>query len=551
MKKWYASCSLLLLAAMTTQLVGCASTSRTVGRWIGRGEPKTDIAQIDGQAEKADKSVESAKTAKAGSKKKTDSSEVAAKDKSKATKKDELVADSSEKSAAATKAKPKSKADAPAEKTEKIAATGKAATEEKKEAPIVAQIVKTAPAEKSSESKSAFEESEGTIQSSRKSADVDPSTEVAKGTPFADSSPFSLQDELPPIGSAKLSSGVQKPPSADSSVAQGTHKITPQAIPETDKSSEVAQATSSNDLPEWALEDPATTASSSAPLISQTAATKLQPGQPVEAVSQLIPEESSPANATGTLTPALATKVLPSSLCPTAQGEVRELCKGLDSSNPEDLKRTIHRLGRMQKHAIAAQPGLEALLTHKDSFVRVHAALALVRMDVVHAGVTQSLIDGLRSSDPGVRSFSAAVLVELGPSAADALPALSRALHDKDEYVRLHVAEVLIRHEDWSYQALQALTGSLSSRDENIRWLATYSLAELAPQSEEAVSALTTALSDPVARVQIGAAYALGEIGPMAQRSAPALEKCLTSDNSELKSAAEFALTQIQTPSAQ
>ncbi|OYW17537.1 MAG: hypothetical protein B7Z55_12330 [Planctomycetales bacterium 12-60-4] len=308
-----------------------------------------------------------------------------------------------------------------------------------------------------------------------------------------------------------------KPPSADADVAGGTVKLSrPSATPSIEH--EVAQASATSGLPEWALED--APMQHEAPSISQTAATKIQPGQPAPADMRLPIAPQKPA------TP--GSNIKPSTLCPDAVGEVRELVKALDSSDAEDLKRTIHRLGRMQTHAAAAEPGLRALLQHPDGFVRVHAALALVRMQVASSDVTSTLILGLRSADPGIRSFAAAVLAEMGPNSADALPALSAALNDADGYVRLHVAEVLIRHAQWSQQSL------------------VYSLAELAPQSQEAVAALTRALHDPAAKVQVGAAYALGEIGPLAASSLDELQRCQASPNAELKAAAEYAMTQIR-----
>ncbi|MDZ4689617.1 MAG: HEAT repeat domain-containing protein, partial [Planctomycetaceae bacterium] len=289
-------------------------------------------------------------------------------------------------------------------------------------------------------------------------------------------------------------------------------------------------------LPEWALDD-APKSEPQPPTISQIAASQLQPGQLKPGLPAKAPRASGP------ITP--PSKRL-ASLCPNAQGEVRELVNDLDSSDPETIKRTIHRLGRMQLHAVAAVPALQALTHHNDSFVRVHAALALVRMQQISPAVTDSLIAGLRSPDPAVRSFAAAVLAEMGPQSADAVPALSAALHDADGYVRLHVAEVLIRHANWSYPALQTLLECLKHKDENIRWLATYSLAELAPQSPDAVRALSAALRDPTSKVQIGAAYALGEIGTIASSATSDLQRCKLSDNADLRSAADYALQQIQ-----
>ncbi len=515
MKKWYAPGSWLLLAALTSQLIGCAGTARTFSRWTGGGKSGDEIAEIDGSASKAEK----------GSKTKA---EVKVSDSSKSKSKSKSKSDAADES---------SLADAGSSRPKAVAKPAAPATQKSKElakAPSAPEA-KVAATPKRESGKSPLEEMD----------DIRPkAAELVNNDPFADfplsefaTSPVASVEA--PIGTAKLSSGVLKPPSANASVAQGT-KLTRPAAPKP-SGTQVAQASATSGLPEWALED--APAYREQPAISQTsafspeAAAKIQPGQPAPADKRL--------PATRTVSPS-SLAVKPSSLCPEAVGEVRELVKSLDSSNVEDLKRTIHRLGRMQTHAAAAEPGLRALLRHPDGFVRVHAALALVRMQSVGSDVTSTLILGLRSPDPGVRSFAAAVLAEMGPNSADALPALSAALSDPDGYVRLHVAEVLIRHEEWSHPALQALTESLTSGDENIRWLATYSLAELAPQSEDAVAALTQSLRDSAPKVQVGAAYALGEVGPLAASALDELRRCQGSPNAELKAAADYAITQIR-----
>jgi len=237
------------------------------------------------------------------------------------------------------------------------------------------------------------------------------------------------------------------------------------------------------------------------------------------------------------------------SLCPHADGEVRDLVASLKESDTDGLKRGIHRLGRMGPEAKGAAPALMHLLKHKDGFVRTHSALALARMQASPPEAVQTVVDGLKSTDPGLRSFAAAVLAEMGPQATEALSTLAESLKDRDGYVRLHAAEVLIRYDRWSYEALETLLGGLSDKDENIRWLATYSLAELAPESQETVDALLKACHDPVMKVKVGAVYALGEIGPFAKGASRELRKLADSTtNQELQSATLYALQQIEAP---
>jgi len=234
-------------------------------------------------------------------------------------------------------------------------------------------------------------------------------------------------------------------------------------------------------------------------------------------------------------------------LCPQAQGEVRALIQGLEDENLEQVKRNVHRLGRLGPNAAAALPALAQLEKHPDGQIRVHAALAICRIDTVTPSALDVLLQELKSPDPGLRSFAAAVIAELGPQSGEALPALVEALQDRDPYVRLHVAEVLIRYDEYSEQALETLLRGLNSSDENIRWLTTYSLAELAPQAERAVTALVPLLEDPSMKVRIGAVYALGEIGGLSLTAARQLRRFEHDSNLELSSAVAYALEQIET----
>gem|GEM_PF-1509870 len=530
MKKWYGPCQFLLVAALAVQLTGCASTSRTVGRWMGRDKADEQLAEVDGRVKSADKKSTDKKSIEKkdvkSAKSDTQLAESATKPKSTPGKTAALPKDDK---AVADKSTTRPKAEV-AGKSDSLAKTTKPAP--KVEAKL-ASATDDWPAQAKPKTELGSEWEDLPIAKA----------DAGKPDPFDDFPAADLTQETPefepeygPIGTAKLSKGVLKPPSANSSVAQGTQVRTP-TIETTVAEFETEAAESG--LPDWAMDEPVAKAPVK-PVISQVKATKFQPGQPAPAEQRMSLAPKKPVEELAAPSASLLEQ------CPDAQGEVRELVKALDAKDPESLKRTIHRLGRMQTHADSAAPALRALQQHPDGFVRVHAALALVRMGHVSSDVTQTLITGLRSPDPGVRSFSAAVLAEMGPDSADALPALSSALNDSDGYVRLHVAEVLIRHADWSQAALRALDDSLAHSDENVRWLATYSLAELAPQSEEAVTALQRSLRDPVTKVQTGAAYALGEIGPIAASALPDLERCAASPNADLRAAAEYAISQIR-----
>jgi hypothetical protein len=233
-------------------------------------------------------------------------------------------------------------------------------------------------------------------------------------------------------------------------------------------------------------------------------------------------------------------------LCANAEGELAAVLKGIDSNDPESLKQGLTQIGQLGAKGAAAAPLLQKLLKHEDSFVRTHAALAMAQLKLTTTDSVKVVTDALKSKDASLRSFGTAVLSEMGPQSNQVLTSLSECLTDKDGQVRLRAAEVLIRHDGFAYPALQCLLTSLKDKSENTRWLATYSLAELAPESPEAVQALLKASQDPASKVRVGAVYAIGEIGPYANRATDDLRQLLkTTDDEELKAAISSTLPKI------
>ena len=226
--------------------------------------------------------------------------------------------------------------------------------------------------------------------------------------------------------------------------------------------------------------------------------------------------------------------------------ELQALLAELNTNDTNKLKRTIHRIGRMEEAAAPAAPAIESLLTHQNPYVQIHSALALWRIEKKPDHSIPVLISALHQQDSGVRSFAAAVLGEIGPQSADAIPSLNQALVEADGYVRLHVAEALGRYDNWTDKATELLLVCLADQDSNVRWLATYSLAEMAPQSETVVAKLTESLSDPESKVRAGAAFALGELGAAAGTAVSTLENALQDTDADVRTSAEQALSRIQ-----
>src|SRR4051794_21619772 len=99
-----------------------------------------------------------------------------------------------------------------------------------------------------------------------------------------------------------------------------------------------------------------------------------------------------------------------------------------------------------------------------------------------------SLLETLKSKDPGMRYYAARELGQFRPKAKDAIPSLTEALKDNDKKVRMGAA---------------------------------YALGEIGPDASTAIPALKASLKDTDAGVRKGAAYALKQIqnpNPKAQQ---------------------------------
>lgn len=547
MKKWYGSLSAILLTALAVQLTGCASTSRTFARWTGRDKADEEVAQIDGKAEKDT-------AAKARSEARRPAASTASKSKA-ATESDDRIA--------AKKVDPKAEAKTPARSPSSIGSSRDRLSDDNKVASAAKTDTSQSAAPKA-EVVGKVNKGETVAKTASASKSVPPKSTTtaapkAQGSadPFAEFDIAANEDIMPPMASKSMTSPEEKPkstvkragadktfsPTVDADFEEFASKQSSGAI------QEVSHRGEEDDLPAWATETAKPSSKTKSSATASNAAGTAKTKKP--AVSPAATATNSPKAKATTATETAKKQTVPvkekyASLCPEAKGEVAELVQKLDSDDMDTVKRSIHRLGRMQADAVAASPALQKLLLHRDSNVRVHAALALVRMNEVSPFVTETLILALRSPDPSVRSFSAAVLAEMGPRSSEALPALSAAMKDSDGFVRLHVAEVLIRHDDYSQAALETLLKCLRDDDENVRWLATYSLAELAPQSLEAATALERCLSDGSPKVCVGAAYALGEIGPLARSTTTSLKRCANSSDPELQAAVAYALRQVQ-----
>ncbi|MDB5336280.1 MAG: domain containing protein, partial [Planctomycetaceae bacterium] len=237
-------------------------------------------------------------------------------------------------------------------------------------------------------------------------------------------------------------------------------------------------------------------------------------------------------------------------LCPQAGDKVKTLLANMNSNDVSQIKPALHKLGELADEGTGSEPAIRAALKHTDSYVRIHAALALWRIKQNTADTLPVFLEGLQSTDAGVRSFAATALA-MGPQTDSVVEPLTAALTDPNAFVRLHAAETLYQYPGQEAAATQVLVAQLSDKEANVRWLATFILGEIHPQSEIAVNALTDALKDSDNRIRAGAAFALGGFGAQASAALPELKKLTTDAQSEVRKAAEEAVRDIEHSSAQ
>lgn len=236
-------------------------------------------------------------------------------------------------------------------------------------------------------------------------------------------------------------------------------------------------------------------------------------------------------------------------LCPEAGDEIKSLLTNMNSNDVAQIKPALHKLGELAEQGVASEPAVRAALNHQDSYVRIHAALALWRIQKNTADTLPVFLEGLQSKDAGVRSFAATALA-MGPQTESTVAPLTAALADSNAFVRLHAAETLYQYPGQEAEATRVIVSHLNDKEANVRWLATFILGEIHPQSEIAVKALTGALKDSDNRIRAGAAFALSGFGAQAAEALPELKKLTSDAQPDVRKAAEEAIRDIEHSSA-
>lgn len=115
-------------------------------------------------------------------------------------------------------------------------------------------------------------------------------------------------------------------------------------------------------------------------------------------------------------------------------------CHGSTSPCVESF---IPAIGAIGPAAINAKPELEALLDHPDPYLKMAAAVALLRIDGKHQRAYEQVAELLKNWDAKVRFFTLITLRKSGSAAQAAKPLIETTKNDADGDVRQETAKLL------------------------------------------------------------------------------------------------------------
>ena len=117
-------------------------------------------------------------------------------------------------------------------------------------------------------------------------------------------------------------------------------------------------------------------------------------------------------------------------------------CRGYSSPCSKSF---IPAIGAIGPSAAAAKPELEALLGHDDPYLRMAAAVALLRIDGSHQRAYEEVATLLKHWDAELRLFTLITLKDSGSAAQTAKPLIESAKNDADEDVRQEAERLLAK----------------------------------------------------------------------------------------------------------
>lgn len=191
-------------------------------------------------------------------------------------------------------------------------------------------------------------------------------------------------------------------------------------------------------------------------------------------------------------------------------GDVDKLISLLGNADAEMRWRAANAVADL--NAARALPELRNVVNDSDGFVRVHALIAIWRIEHRLGNVLPLLIESRSDESAGVRRLAVSAIGQIGEK---------------------------------SDGAEAAVLSSLDDRDADVRIAAAAALARIKPSSEVAVPALIRMLNDDVAAARRGAVASLAHFGRDAGVAEPKLRAMLDQSDSRMQWEINQALQRI------
>jgi peptidyl-prolyl cis-trans isomerase A (cyclophilin A) len=224
-----------------------------------------------------------------------------------------------------------------------------------------------------------------------------------------------------------------------------------------------------------------------------------------------------------------------------AQDTLDPLLERLAADDPLERWAAARELGARGEAARGALPALLERLRDPESWVRLEAGRAVVRVGARKRDVPD-LVKRLDEPDHEVAQIVAEALAGVGASAT---PALLAALESDERVLRrnaLLAIELLGRH---AAAAAPRVLDLVFDADASTRNAAARALRRVGGWAADYVPDLVDRLQFGDEKVKWVAARVLGGIGPAAKAAVPALRELLASDSARVKEAAAGALKRI------
>lgn len=233
-----------------------------------------------------------------------------------------------------------------------------------------------------------------------------------------------------------------------------------------------------------------------------------------------------------------------------ADGELRS--RSLASKDARTRLHAAIAVGRLDKIDERTLRSMVVLLVDALPQVQIEAARSLGHLRESSPSIIDGLLRLLTSEHERVVATAAVALSNL-TSEARVIDQLAKKLDHRDAYVRERVAYALSRVEPLSYRhsssipAVTMLTQCLSDSDHNVREMAAYALAKIEPRSQETISELARLLAaDKHPGVRESAAFALARIGPPARSAVDLLLSRINDSDPDVRENVAYALGEIE-----